>query len=988
MESIDALVANVDGGEAAVRTISAASDSNDRNKEEKIAIDDGAKGCSSLIEDMIDDDSNNLSNATINNRPLSPLLEVASSNCGPARETNPPPAMNAKKSGIAIDDDHQGPADAEAEEGIDNIKITRPSNIDPYSTTNTSPLSRLSLSSGGAIIPAQPAAAGNNANNDDDESPTSTPIVSHRNNTVNSDSERYQNIITIIRHRQKLLAWVRACRIESQSVLRGLSEVRDGGRRGFIGAILLDYSSQEPSVEIQHQQQQGVTVRPPSSPRGDASSSATPSAASEIADFQTITEMANLPPPSLKRIRTSSIVEKNPRDLRRGVSVGKIMSNAESSSNHVGGGGATTTSSVGNGSILHLGPGGGEGGPAILPPSSSLSAAITAQNSATSYQTSPNIHNPTINNTEGKQFHKPPSSKVLNPLATCNDKPKKGRKRKACYSDSDGMTTLPGGAAQAKYPLNSSLASTASQKGTLPTNSTLLPPRNTLVPSLAAVNLLRRKDGLLARLDILLKKRRRVDDGQRIPPTTHADDGGAVRIADSDKSTPTTPTNKLNNDGAAATNNTSTQKLVVPSPPYNGGKFGAHPKVSSLSGAGRHPQQLQLNRQPPPPPQRLPLRRKTHWDCVLDEMKWMATDFHEERKWKMAAGRTLSSAVRRHKPKKKSLAVSMGATPTKKMYGSCGVSVSTPSSRSTPKSFELTSLDSNNVNSDDSDTDPLYVDASSEDVDSVKKISRLMSVSILDYWDSIITSGYEDQKLGQQRLHRLREVSSLSDDALEIVQSVESNGRVDEWNPTEDNKSQRTNSCRGFCPSTSSRRELGFGEISSLVKSSINVVNTLKEQTTKALLKEQTYQRYKKSMIPPTSSGMMGVELDDGQLHAVHFLESLWDTTIDSNSVSCNGGCTAPSDGANQTETSSLNDDAKCRTISAIIGGNSGIGKTVAVCALLWRNRNNGPQLIVCSPGALVRDCLFFMINLFTARFNHSVYLFLVVTHRSDGGMN
>jgi hypothetical protein len=103
------------------------------------------------------------------------------------------------------------------------------------------------------------------------------------------------------------------------------------------------------------------------------------------------------------------------------------------------------------------------------------------------------------------------------------------------------------------------------------------------------------------------------------------------------------------------------------------------------------------------------------------------------------------------------------------------------------------------------------------------------------------------------------------------------------------------------------------------------------------------------------------VELDDGQLHAVHFLESLWDTTIDSNSVSCNGGCTAPSDGANQNETSSLNDDANCRTISAIIGGNSGIGKTVAVCALLWRNRNNGPQLIVCSPGALVRDCLLFM---------------------------
>ena len=139
-------------------------------------------------------------------------------------------------------------------------------------------------------------------------------------------------------------------------------------------------------------------------------------------------------------------------------------------------------------------------------------------------------------------------------------------------------------------------------------------------------------------------------------------------------------------------------------------------------------------------------------------------------------------------------------------------------------------------------------------------------------------------------------------------------------------------------------------------------MNALKEQTVKALLKEQTYQRYKKSMLPPTSSGMLGVELDDGQLHAVHFLESLWETTINSNSGSCYGECTAPSDGTNQTETSSLNDDATCRTISAIVGGDSGIGKTVAVCVLLWKNRNNGPQLIVCSPGALVCDCLFFII--------------------------
>jgi nucleotidyltransferase/DNA polymerase involved in DNA repair len=48
----------------------------------------------------------------------------------------------------------------------------------------------------------------------------------------------------------------------------------------------------------------------------------------------------------------------------------------------------------------------------------------------------------------------------------------------------------------------------------------------------------------------------------------------------------------------------------------------------------------------PPPRTEFPKRRKTHWDRLLQEMNWMATDFIEERKWKASAGRTLSSALR------------------------------------------------------------------------------------------------------------------------------------------------------------------------------------------------------------------------------------------------------------------------------------------------------------------------------------------------------
>ncbi|KNC69844.1 hypothetical protein SARC_17637, partial [Sphaeroforma arctica JP610] len=43
-----------------------------------------------------------------------------------------------------------------------------------------------------------------------------------------------------------------------------------------------------------------------------------------------------------------------------------------------------------------------------------------------------------------------------------------------------------------------------------------------------------------------------------------------------------------------------------------------------------------------------PPRFETHWDFLLKEMGWMAVDFYEERKWKRAVAKHLSSAVMHH----------------------------------------------------------------------------------------------------------------------------------------------------------------------------------------------------------------------------------------------------------------------------------------------------------------------------------------------------
>ena len=143
-------------------------------------------------------------------------------------------------------------------------------------------------------------------------------------------------------------------------------------------------------------------------------------------------------------------------------------------------------------------------------------------------------------------------------------------------------------------------------------------------------------------------------------------------------------------------------------------------------------------------------------------------------------------------------------------------------------------------------------------------------------------------------------------------------------------------------------------------------------------LKDQTASSSSKTAF---CGGMKGVELDQRQLHIVRFVERLWAST--SKSSGLNEGCSL----SEQTEFT----NGACSSISAIVGGSFGIGKTVAVCALLWRYRFDGPQMIVCSPGAVVGICLSVCtIMLFIRKILKMCLLSraVVLDFRSDGCMN
>jgi E1A-binding protein p400 len=43
-----------------------------------------------------------------------------------------------------------------------------------------------------------------------------------------------------------------------------------------------------------------------------------------------------------------------------------------------------------------------------------------------------------------------------------------------------------------------------------------------------------------------------------------------------------------------------------------------------------------------------PTRHKVHWDFLLEEMQWLATDFANERKWKKAAAKRCARMVQKH----------------------------------------------------------------------------------------------------------------------------------------------------------------------------------------------------------------------------------------------------------------------------------------------------------------------------------------------------
>ena len=669
--------------------------------------------------------------------------------------------------------------------------------------------------------------------------------------------DRKQKILSSIQHRRQLLAWVRESRIACEQSRNNISS---GTKKSFVKAILDEHAKE---VSDTHQDGAAKTTTAPST---------TPptTITDEIAEYKKIAKLANSAM-ALQRKKSTSTISENtaPRELRRGSNIGKRMSAAVSTLNNFGnvGGWASTDSSTSDAAAATAATNNkknnSSSSSAILPPNHvSSSSAGTAKNNTKSLSPNKATFPPSV----GKQLESGNTAQSSLSSKTASEKLHKKARKRASNIKKTGVAI--GGADGSSTNISAALPKSAT------TSTDNSGPYLTL--SSGAIRLRDRRDELAQKLSDLLQKQHAMNSV------------GEKRKYDAlstSKKSPFTP-NKLPKVVKAKVTQSSLTKL------------------SSLSEMGT------MKEAP-----RLPTRRMTQWDCILEEMRWMASDFIEERKWKVACGEALSSSVKQHVEEQKLAARTAKGksktTPNKTDDQSA--STETPSSSNaitakSSKSAETKSGDRRKMSI--SDSNPMYVESSNEDIAHSKKVSKLLSLTVSDHWDVIRNKGAfprtrDGYVAGYERFRKVKE-ELLGDTSGVHVKSCDNDHAVTP--PAAPPKFQ----------------ELEFDDISKKLQKAVEATKSLKAKTNDALGKERALQKYRKSFT-------CGIDLSNEQMKAVHFIESVW---------------------AAREETG----------VAAVLGGNClGRGKTIAGCATLWKNRLAGPQLVLCSPASLVRihNCFF-----------------------------
>lgn len=326
----------------------------------------------------------------------------------------------------------------------------------------------------------------------------------------------------------------------------------------------------------------------------------------------------------------------------------------------------------------------------------------------------------------------------------------------------------------------------------------------------------------------------------------------------------------------------------------------------SEASSNTHPAMSRCSSMEIPPKVELPKRRKTHWDRLLQEMSWLATDFIEERKWKMSSARAVSHSII-------SSGISVGkinATLQKSRI------VAVPSKIDTKGTVNASIIQSTipPEQSNDScrvpDDDKKYPRPSSEDNKMAKKAARLASSMISELVVAVHKAGAmgSTDEFHAEALDRYTKVrDKLFNDTIPTSKPPlgQIMDTIDEGNSVRGTVQVHKEDMSKGDDFEDYSGEVTFSDISRR----INDLGTVHGRHNKFSFKELATAVVGKKLKPSSDQKAM-----------IEFVDGVWNNS----------------------------------SAGAMLTGIPTSGKTVATCCVLWKNRTHGPQLIICPPASMV----------------------------------
>jgi len=328
-------------------------------------------------------------------------------------------------------------------------------------------------------------------------------------------------------------------------------------------------------------------------------------------------------------------------------------------------------------------------------------------------------------------------------------------------------------------------------------------------------------------------------------------------------------------------------------------------------------------RGPDPQPQ-LPSRRKTHWDTLLEEMRWLATDFIEERKWKHATARMMGnlavasrklSSEQQQGDETETAAAAVGSSNQAEaaaiMEG--GENENVNATKNVVDAMEVDVEEESDPKETRAKVEECYKEVTEEDEKTAREVATTISKMIAElalskreekeksepYWSS---SSLSTPPMGEEE-----EQSALATEAA-------TNGEAANDELLGDPSASPTVTLENMEPNKDGD-QLTISKTEALNRASKFVDKILNE------LKCGDSGSSKSKSASKHKAGMdYGIQLLDGQTSVVKTVQDRWQRL----------------------------------QVGAVLRGTVASGKTIAACSLLWKHRSSGPQLLLCSGASMV----------------------------------